>query len=317
MNIVDATLPIFVLIAIGFGAGRFGLVTREDFAALGKFVVTFALPALVFKSLAARPIAETFQPAYMAAYALASVGLLFGAWTFLRVARGTGGAEAAIRAMGMVCPNSGFVGYPIMLLSFPDIAGLVLALNMAVENLLVIPLALTLAEAGKHSGASALSALGKALSNVLRMPLVLGLIAGLAWSAVGLPVPGLLARPIDILAASSAALSLFVIGGLLAQAPLSSLDAAVAGVTFGKLVLHPLAAMASMALFSSTGFVIASHDMRVALLLTAALPIMGIYPILGMRYGSGQLAAFAVAATVALSFLTINGLFLLLPLLPF
>jgi malonate transporter len=43
---------------------------------------------------------------------------------------------AAFSAMGMSCPNSGFVGYPIMLLTFPSIAGTVLALNMFVEKCL-------------------------------------------------------------------------------------------------------------------------------------------------------------------------------------
>lgn len=50
------------------------------------------------------------------------------------------------------CANSGFVGYPILMLTLPSVAGVTLALNMMVENLLFIPLVIVLAEHGLHGG---------------------------------------------------------------------------------------------------------------------------------------------------------------------
>lgn len=51
----------------------------------------------------------------------------------------------------MSCSNSGFVGYPILLLILTPIAGVVLALNMMVENL-VIPLLFVMAERTRGGG---------------------------------------------------------------------------------------------------------------------------------------------------------------------
>ena len=55
LEVLSITLPIFILIALGFAATRFGTTTPSDIQALGVFVLQYALPALVFKSLAQRP----------------------------------------------------------------------------------------------------------------------------------------------------------------------------------------------------------------------------------------------------------------------
>lgn len=310
-DILAVTGPIFLMIALGFAVAKGGLLGEHDFATLGKYVVTLALPALVFRALAARPLAETVNPAYMAAYALAGLALIAAA-----MAWGRGRRSGAISVMGMVCPNSGFVGYPIMLLSFPDLAGTVLALNMAVENILVIPLLLFLAERERHAGGGALSNLGPVFARLARMPLVMGLAAGIAWSLTGWRLPSILAKPVDMLAASSGAASLLVIGGTLARARFATIGRDVFPIVAGKLLLHPLFAGLALALLAWAGFSIADERLRVALLITAAMPIMGIYPVLAMRFGEEERAAIALVATTAVSFLTVNALFSLLKFVP-
>ena len=101
---------------------------------------------------------------------------------------------------GRDLPELGFVGYPVMLLAFPDQAGLVLALNTTVENLLIIPLSLVLFElvetrcpAGPFGRKVA-----KALAGVLARPYMIGLLAGLAWSLAGLPLPEAADRTLGI-----------------------------------------------------------------------------------------------------------------------
>ncbi len=312
-DILAVTGPIFLTILLGFAVAKAKLLDQRDFAALGKYVVTLALPALIFRAIAARPLTETINPAYVTAYALAGLVLivLVTIWTVLRRGKGD-----AIAAMGMVCPNSGFVGYPIMLLTFPDLAGTVLALNMAVETILLIPLLLFLAEHERHAGGSALSALAPVFSRLIRMPLILALAAGIAWSLTSWPLPGFLAKPMDMLAASSGAASLIVIGGTLARARFATIGRDVLPIVSGKLLLHPLLIAVVMVLLAAGGLSIADERMRAALLITAAMPIMGIYPVLAMRFDEEERAALALVATTAVSFLTVNALFMLLKFVP-
>jgi len=46
--VFGAVLPVFGLVACGYRAGRFGLVTQASSEALNQFVYAFALPAMLF-----------------------------------------------------------------------------------------------------------------------------------------------------------------------------------------------------------------------------------------------------------------------------
>lgn len=71
LAVLSITAPIFILIGLGFVSVRGGLVNREQLRGMGTFVITFALPALVFNALAKRPLSEVLNVPYMGAYAWA------------------------------------------------------------------------------------------------------------------------------------------------------------------------------------------------------------------------------------------------------
>ena len=76
MNILAITVPIYIVMGIGYFAGRAGLFSAPDMRVLGKFVVKFALPALLFTALSQRPIADIVNGSYLAAYAVGSLRCL-------------------------------------------------------------------------------------------------------------------------------------------------------------------------------------------------------------------------------------------------
>ena len=90
-------------------------------------------------------------------------------------------------------------------------AGLILGMNMLVENLLLIPLLLALMDAASGAGHWRAVVRGAA-AGLLRNPMVLGLSAGLLVSLLGLPLPAVADRTVGLFAQASAAVSLFVIG---------------------------------------------------------------------------------------------------------
>lgn len=309
-GILSATVPIVLVIAFGYAIGRFGVLSRADFGALGRYVVNLALPALVFRSLATNPVSAVFDPVYMASYLVGSVALALAGHRLL--SRRQGGEAAAIGAMGMVCPNSGFVGYPVNLILFPALAGPVLAQNMIVENIVLIPLTLFLAEQARQPGSAALATLKPVFLRLLRSPLIVAILAGALWSLGGLSFPAMLMKPLDLVAASSGAVSLVVIGGMLARGAQPARALEMLPVIAGKLVVHPLAVGLAVAAFASAGFALRSPDMLAALLLTAAMPMMGIYPLLATRHGREEEAAMALVVATVASFATINLLLLAL-----
>ncbi|MEY8841700.1 AEC family transporter [Cribrihabitans sp. XS_ASV171] len=310
-EILSITFPIYAAIAIGYLLVRAGRFTVKDMRVLGNYVLNVALPALLFNAVARRDVAEVFDGPYMLAFAaagLATVALAYLWFTF----SGTDAPRRAVAVMGTSCPNSGFIGYPVMLLTFPDLAGIILALNMLVENIVIIPLCLILMDLSRGD---AHGPLGRKilviLWGVVKRPMVIGLLLGLLVSLTHLPVPDPVTRLLDMLAAAAAALSLLVIGGSLVGLPLRGNQWRAWQVAAGKLVLHP--ALAALAVLGVTAVGLAlAPEMRVALILSAAMPMFGIYAVLAQEQGQQGMASIAMLMATALSFVTLSLLLALL-----
>ena len=67
--ILSVTVPIYLLIAVGWLAVRGGLFQKAEMRVLGRFVVNFCLPALVFTALASRSLAQVL-PCYQVLHRL-------------------------------------------------------------------------------------------------------------------------------------------------------------------------------------------------------------------------------------------------------
>ena len=303
-SILSITGPIYLAVLIGFACTRLGLFAKADMRLFGKFVINLALPALLFNALASRSVGEILHPSYLAAYALAGLLAIGLGLLANRVLARRSFSYSSMFAMGISCPNSGFVGYPVLLLTLgSSVAGVGLALNMMVENLLLIPLLLAFADLEGDKGQAG-RVLLRTLKGLVRNPMIIALVAGLLASLVGWSPPEPISRTVNLFAQASGALSLFVIGGSLAGQSLRGMGPAVLQITLGKLVLHPLIMLVVLTWLVP----VADPQLRTAVLLTTAMPIMGIYTILSQRHGHEGISAAALLATTAASFFTLSGL---------
>ena len=311
LEILGITGPIYLTIALGFFCTRQGLFAKSDMQVFGRFTLQLALPALLFNALSQRSVAEILNLNYLLAYALGSLVVIGVGLFWARQVQGQSLSYSSMMAMGMSCPNSGFVGYPIILLSFGSVAGVALALNMVVENFLLLPLLLAVADAQGRPGQWK-SVLLQTVKNVLKNPMIWGVVAGFMFSLSGLQMPAPLGRTINLFAQASAVLSLFVIGGSLVGLQARGLQGTVLPIALGKLVLHPLAMWAVLMWWVP----IEDPALRAAAVLTGAMPMLGIYTILNQRHGHGTVSAAALLVTTVLSFFTLSALLWLLKLQP-
>ncbi len=267
---------------------------------LGQFVLRFALPALLFTMLARRSVAEIFDARYLLVYLGGSLIALAAGWFY---ARRHPASYRAFVGMGMAFSNSGYVGVPVLLPWLGPEAAVAIALTMIVENLLMLPLVLTLAERDGARRASVAAALRDIATTLLRHPLVLAIAAGVVVAALGLTLPAPLQRAVDMMAQASAAVALFVIGGSLVGLQLQGQRLDLAAVALGKLVLHPLA-VAALAWWLLADNML----LRTAAIALAAMPMLGIYPVLAQKHGHEGFCAAALLVTTVASFFTLSGL---------
>lgn len=305
LNILSITGPIYLSILLGFLATRQGIFSKSELQIFGKFVLKFALPALVFSSLAQRPFTEIFNVTYLMTYLLASLfTLVVGYFVSIYMLKETRQAST-FNAMGVSCANSGFIGFPILLLIAPDIAGVAFALHVIVENLVMIPLILIMAE---RNNSTEKVTLGKTLRGLAKNPLMIALVAGTCVSMLEIPMPQAITRTVDLFSKTSGALSLFIIGGTLTGLSISGMKHKIFPVVLGKLVLHPVAVIVVMWILMSVGFPALEPDLHRAIVISAAIPMMGTYTILAQAYGQDKTASAIMLAATMLSFFTLSGL---------
>lgn len=306
-NILSVTAPIYLLMAVGFAAVRLGWMSAADMRVLGRFVALFCVPALLFRAISRQSITEVLHGDYLAVYAGGSL-LAMGAVTLfaLRV-RGRPLSLAAMQGLGASASNSAFVGYPIVAQVIGPTAGVALALCMLVENLLVLPLALALSDAG-GPGRRAREVLFGTVRSLLRNPMIWAIVAGALFSAFGLKLPGVLERTMALAAAAAPPTALFVIGGTLVGLQLEGLRADLALVAGSKLLLQPLCVLGLVLLFP-----LQDPSLRAAAVLFAAMPMLSIYPVLAQRHGHERFCAAALLVATVASFVTISAFIGMIP----
>lgn len=300
LPILLKTFPFFALIGLGYLAGQTRFFTAEATAALTKFVFYFALSAMLFRFAANLSLEEIFDPVFAVAYLLPSLAvyLIGGA---VALARGTSVEEAAVEAQCTVIGNAGFLGVPMLVLLLgPQAAGPVL-LVLSVD-LLVFSSLITLIITGQrsgHIGWGAVRALGLGL---LKNPMIVSIVLGLAWSATGAPVPGPLNDTLAILGAAATPGALFAIGASLAGRSAERIEVAI-WLSFAKLILHPAAvAVSSMWLFDVDPYAAG------VMVSAAALPVAGNVYILAQHYGvAPQRVSTSILISTAMSVLTVTA----------
>src|SRR5258705_13674028 len=100
------------------------------------------------------------------------------------------------------------------------------------------------------------------------------MLGGFGVALLSLPISGVLARTINMLALSSTAVSLFVIGGSLVGLQMKGMRRDVSVIALGKLLLHPLAVGLMVWLVPPD-----DATLRAAAVVFAGMPMLSIYPI--------------------------------------
>ena len=305
LAILLKTLPFFAVIATGFLAGRARFLTPEATGQLTRFVFYFALSAMLFGFAANLSLTEIFNLPFVLAYLLGT-GVVWAVVLAVAVLRGETREAALFEAHAGVIGNVGFLGIPMLVLLLgPQAVGpvlLVLAVDLVVFSSL-LTLLITLFRSGRV-GADTLRVLAVGL---VKNPMVVSTVLGLAWGAPGRSLWPPVQDFMTLLGAAATPCALFAIGASLAgRRPDRPMIAAWLGVA--KLILHP----AAVALCALVIFPVPRGGAEV-MIAAAALPVAGNVFILAQHYGvAPQRISTAILISTALSVLTVTAVIALL-----
>ena len=284
------TLPFFLIVGLGYGAGRTGFFTEQATGWLTKFVFYFALSAMLFRFSANLSFADVLDWRFLSAYVWAT-GFVFGLAMLIAFLRRQPVAEAAIEAQCAAIGNTGFLGVPMLTLLLGSAAVgpvmLVLAADFVVFGTLVVILV-----TGSRDGRMSLGVLRTVGLGLVKNPMLVSIFLGFTWSALRLPIPDPMNQFLSILGGAATPGALFAIGASLASK--SAEHPLIAGyLSLCKLVLHPaLVALAALVLFPVDPYSAA------VMISAASLPVAGNVYILAQHYG---VAPHRVSATILFS----------------
>jgi len=299
LSVFVQTLPFFLIIGLGYGAGRSGFFTEEATGWLTRFVFYFALSAMLFEFSANLSLAEIFDARFVLAY-LSGTAFVYGIAMMIARLRGLRIEEASVEAQCAVIGNVGFLGIPmlVMLLGEAAIAPvmMVLAVDLIVFGSLIVILI-----TGSRDGRMSAGVLRTVGLGLLKNPMIVSITLGLLWSGLKLPIPAPMNDFLSILGGAATPGALFAIGASLASKSAERLS--VAGyLSFCKLVLHPaVVALSALWLFQVEPYAAA------VMIAAAALPVAGNVYILAQHYGvapqrvSASILISTVAAVVTVS----------------
>ncbi len=204
---LNATIPVFLVMAIGYILKRVGMLGEPFVAAANKFNFKITLPALLFTDLAATDIAQGFDIKYVLLCAGATVVAFFGLWISARFVikdksmiaefvQAAYRSSAALLGTAFIQNIYGTSGAAPMM-----IVGCVPLFNIFAVLILTL-------EGGANDGGD----IKRSVINIAKNPIIISILLGAAASLLRIHFPQIIDKTLASFAKMASPLALIAIG---------------------------------------------------------------------------------------------------------
>lgn len=286
-------LPIFGTLGIGYAAARFGAFDEAANRGLSVFVFNFAIPLMLFRSIAQTELPDSMPWGYLISYFGGAFVVFGGSMLVGRYFFGRRLDEQGVLGLGGSFSNTAMLGIPLVITAYGPDAALPLFALIACHSLVLLPPTTMLIEAARGEGQSVGTLLWTLFKGVAATPIIWGLSAGLVFAMAGIPLPGPVESIAKGIGAAAAPCALFALGASLTRYTLSgNLSESMALVVL-KTLVHPLL------VWLLARYVFDVPDLWVVVAVTLAALPAGVTPYLfAQRY---QVCLSSTASAVFLS----------------
>ena len=208
---LNATLPVFLVIVLGWFLMQKKMFNENFVDIINKFVFKVSLPVLLFKDIATTPIRDAFDPKFVIFCMVGTTIMFMGIWALTSIfmkdksmvgaftqasARGSA-AVLGIAFVQNIYGNSGMT--PLMIVSAVPLYNIysVIILTFCANN-------------QDHSDKSA--TIKRAFKNILTNPIILGIAAGVPFSLLNIELPPLVLKTVTNVAQTATPMALLAVG---------------------------------------------------------------------------------------------------------
>ena len=318
--ILNALLPIFVIMLLGYITGKRNVFTADNARSFNKFVLNFALPAALFLSIVKADRHLLFEDLKLLIISIVMIVACF-MWAFFSCKRffKHSKKEAAVCALIAGSPTIGFLGFAVLepIYGFNTSTGLVIAIVAIVVNAITIPIGLFLLDPDDTPTPAATPAAdgttpapvapvkkkkgNDAFVNALKQPVVWAPILAVIFILIGIKFPPALDPTFTLIAKANAGMAVFA-AGITLSAQVIRFSWEIAYNTFIKLIIMP-----GVLLIVGKLFHMESENLQM-LVMAGALPPAFSGIIIGSRYqiyvniGTSSLAVSTILFMAAAPF---------------
>lgn len=297
-NLLNLQIELFFLMALGFFLTRKGLLSKEARRGLTDLVINVVLPANIICSF----LIELDSGILTAGFVILAVSCVIQLCCHLLAKvlyPGAAPKQLAVLKYGTVCSNAGFMGNPL-------VEGLYGSAGLMLASLYLIPQRTVMWSAGLSYFTPAKGR--DVVKKVVTHPCIVAVFLGFFLLLTQLQLPAALQQTLKACGGCTTALSMIVIGGILAEIPFRSVVnrwsiyySVLRLIVLPLLVLLPCCLLKLPPLVTSVSVVL------------AGMPAGSTTAILAEKYGGDSaLAVQIIFLSTALSMLTIPGLCLLM-----
>lgn len=281
-----------ILIIVGAAVKKFKLISPEGQKNINDLVIYLVLPCNIVKSFLIECDGDTFRQfalVLMLSVAVQAVSVVLGRLLY-------GKKEVGHRMSlqyGVICSNAGFLGNPVA-------EGVFGPMGLAMASIYLIPMRVMMWSSGIAIYTQSTD-WRATIKKVLTHPCILACALGLILMIGQRQLPDVILRPVATIGNCNTALSMMVIGMILADADVRTLfDREVFAYSFLRLILMPLALYLACLILKIPALVAG-----VSVILTA-MPAGATTSILASKYQADELfATKLVVASTVLSMATI------------
>ena len=207
---LNATMPIFIIMVVGYILKRINWLTEKPTEVLNKLVFRVFLPALLFMDLAKQDFVAMWDNTFVLFCAVTTVVsiIIAGLLSLTDSAKEDRGEiiQASYRSAAAT------LGIAFMTNIYDSVAmvALMIVASVPIYNIVaVLVLSLTSPE---NQGVSGKALFKKTLKSLVTNPIILSIIAGLLWSVLKLPQPVIFVKSVTYLANVASPLALIALG---------------------------------------------------------------------------------------------------------
>lgn len=208
---LNATLPIFIMMMLGYFLRRTGLVTQEFADAANTFVFKICLPLVLFDDLYQMDIAAAWDGGFVAFCAAATLGSIALCWLVSRAFGKQPWRGEFIQASYR--SGAAFLGIAFLLSIYGEAGAAPLMVIGAVPiyNVSAVVI-LELMRPGKVDRGVSPELIRSTIKGIVTNPIILGIVAGVAWSLLRIPMPQVLGTAVADVGGIATPLGLIALG---------------------------------------------------------------------------------------------------------